>query len=50
MDLDAILEDIPEERKTSIGDAMEILFSLKDGFDVVMTKVAEMEAVLNLNW
>ena len=48
MDLDAILEDIPEGRKSSIGgDAMEILFSLKDGFDVVMTKVAEMEAKQN---
>ena len=48
MDLDAILEDIPEERKTSIGgNAMEILFSLQDGFDVVLTKVAEMEAKQN---
>ena len=48
MDLDAILEDIPEERKTSIGgNAMEILFSLKDVFDVVLTKVAEMEAKQN---
>ena len=45
MDLDAILEDIPENRSSDIGgNAMDILTSVKNGFDIVLKKVADMES------
>ena len=49
MDLDAILEDIPENRSSDIGgNAMDILTSVKNGFDIVLKKVADMEKQQNM--
>ena len=49
MDLDAILEDIPENRSSDIGgNAMDILTSVKNGFDVVLKKVADVEKQQNM--
>ena len=49
MDLDAILEDIPENRSSDIGgNAMDILNSVKNGFDIVLKKVADMEKQQNM--